>query len=40
MAMGEKAVFVEHPTDNVNRVKVDHLKKWDVFWGDPKFHSP
>ena len=35
LAMGEKALFVEHPTDNTNRVKVDHLKKWDRFWGDP-----
>lgn len=35
LSMGEKAVFVEHPTDQINRVKVDHLKKWNLFWGDP-----
>lgn len=35
LAMGEKAVFIEHPTDKVNRVKVDQLRKWDAFWGDP-----
>lgn len=35
-AMGEKAIFVEHPNDHTNRVKVDHLKKWDINWGDPK----
>ncbi|MFV0178668.1 kinase [Empedobacter falsenii] len=35
LAMGEKAVFVEHPTDKTNRVKVDQLRKWDTFWGDP-----
>jgi serine/threonine protein kinase len=35
LSMGEKAVFVEHPTDPINRVKVDHLKKWNLFWGDP-----
>ncbi|CAD7797386.1 hypothetical protein CHRY9390_00160 [Chryseobacterium aquaeductus] len=35
LSMGEKAVFVEHPTDEINRVKVDHLKKWNLFWGDP-----
>lgn len=36
LAMGEKAIFIEHPTDNINRVKSDQLRKWDVFWGDPK----
>lgn len=36
LSMGEKAIFVEHPTDETNRVKLDHLKKWDAFWGDPK----
>lgn len=35
LSMGEKAIFVEHPTDQINRVKVDHLKKWNLFWGDP-----
>ena len=36
LSMGEKAIFIEHPTDITNRVKVDHMKKWDLFWGDPK----
>lgn len=36
MAMGEKALFVEHPTDKTNRVKVDQLRKWDAFWGNPE----
>lgn len=36
LAMGEKAIFVEHPTDNTNQVKEDDLKKWNAFWGSPK----
>ena len=36
LSMGEKAIFIEHPTDTTNRVKVDQLKKWNLFWGDPK----
>ena len=35
LAMGEKALFIEHPTDTTNRVKPDQLRKWDAFWGDP-----
>lgn len=35
LSMGEKAVFIEHPADKINRVKKDHLKKWNLFWGDP-----
>jgi non-specific serine/threonine protein kinase len=35
LAMGEKALFIEHPTDATNRVKPDQLRKWDAFWGDP-----
>lgn len=35
MAMGEKALFTEHPTDKTNRVKIDQLRKWDTFWGNP-----
>ncbi|WP_300671075.1 kinase [Soonwooa sp.] len=35
LSMGEKATFIESPTDTINRVKVDQLRKWDVFWGDP-----
>lgn len=36
LAMGEKALFVEHPIDKTNRVKISHLKKWDSLWGDPE----
>jgi serine/threonine protein kinase len=36
LAMGEKAVFIEHPENPINRVKTDHLKKWNMFWGDPQ----
>lgn len=35
LTMGEKALFIEHPTDATNRVKPDQLRKWDAFWGDP-----
>ncbi|KKO90776.1 kinase [Sphingobacterium sp. Ag1] len=35
MAMGEKALFVEHPTDRMNAVKTDQLRKWESFWGNP-----
>lgn len=36
LSMGENAIFVESTTDTTNRVKVDHLKKWNLFWGDPQ----
>ncbi|MEJ5993299.1 kinase [Pedobacter sp. Du54] len=36
LSMGEKAIFVEHPTDKTNRVKIDQLRKWDTFWGNPE----
>jgi len=36
LSMGEKAMFVEHPENNSNQVKADHLRKWDAFWGDPQ----
>lgn len=36
LSMGEKAIFIEHPTDKTNRVKVDQLKKWSQFWGNPQ----
>lgn len=35
LAMGAKALFVEHPTDTTNRVKVDQLSKAQLPWGDP-----
>ena len=34
LAMGEKAMFIEHPTDKNNHVKIDQLRKWDSFWGN------
>ncbi|SEL55561.1 Protein kinase domain-containing protein [Chitinophaga rupis] len=36
MAMGEKALFIEHSSDKTNRVKTDQLRKWDVIWGNPE----
>lgn len=35
MMMGEKALFVEHPKDNANRVKTGDLKTTEVPYGDP-----
>ena len=28
----KKAMFIEHPENNSNHVKSDHLRKWDAFW--------
>ena len=33
--MGEKALFIEHPTDNTNRVKIDDLVPSQLPQGDP-----
>lgn len=33
LSMGAKALFVEHPTDTSNRVRPDHLGKFQVPWG-------
>ena len=33
--MGEKALFIEHPTDAANRVKVNQIKASALPWGDP-----
>lgn len=35
LAMGERALFIEHPQDSLNRVNTAHLNKWDTFWGNP-----
>lgn len=35
MTMGEKALFIEHPTDKTNRVKIDDLEKSQLPQGDP-----
>lgn len=34
LAMGEKALFIEHPTDLSNRPKANQLSKWEQPWGD------
>lgn len=35
LSMGEKALFIEHPTDRSNRVKLDQVSKWALPWADP-----
>lgn len=34
LSMGEKAMFIEHPTDNTNRPKLNQVSKWDLPWAD------
>jgi serine/threonine protein kinase len=34
LSMGEKALFVEHPTDAMNRPKLSQVSKWDTYWAD------
>jgi serine/threonine protein kinase len=34
LSMGEKAMFIEHPTDATNRPKMNQVSKWDVYWAD------
>jgi hypothetical protein len=34
LSMGEKAMFIEHPTDATNRPKLNQVSKWDVYWAD------
>ncbi|MCX6317522.1 MAG: serine/threonine-protein kinase [Bacteroidetes bacterium] len=34
LSMGEKALFIEHPTDATNRPKLNQVSKWDLFWAD------
>jgi serine/threonine protein kinase len=34
LSMGEKALFVEHPTDATNRPKMNQVSKWETFWAD------
>ncbi|MGS3274259.1 helix-hairpin-helix domain-containing protein [Serratia marcescens] len=36
MAMGEKALFVEHPTDRSNTVKLKQVSPASLPWGDPQ----
>lgn len=35
MRYGSKALFIEHPTDKTNKVKVDQLAKSQLPQGDP-----
>lgn len=35
LMMGAGALFVEHPTDFSNRVRPEHLTKYQLPWGDP-----
>jgi serine/threonine protein kinase len=34
LSMGEKAIFIEHPTDATNRPKINQVSKWDLPWAD------
>jgi serine/threonine protein kinase len=34
LSMGEKAMFIEHPTDSMNRPKLNQISKWDLPWAD------
>jgi serine/threonine protein kinase len=34
LSMGEKALFIEHPTDKNNRPKMNQVSKWDQYWSD------
>ena len=34
LSMGEKAMFIEHPTDATNRPKLNQVSKWDLPWAD------
>ncbi|OJV22443.1 kinase [Dyadobacter sp. 50-39] len=34
LSMGEKALFIEHPTDKSNILKIKDVSKWDAYWAD------
>lgn len=34
LSMGEKALFIEHPSDKSNRPKMNQVSKWDTYWAD------
>lgn len=34
LSMGEKALFIEHPTDSSNRPKANQLSKWETYWSN------
>jgi hypothetical protein len=34
--MGERALFIEHPTDRSNAVKVNQVSSFSLPWADPQ----
>ena len=34
LGMGEKALFIEHPTDPSNRIKINSVKSSELPWKD------
>ncbi len=34
--MGERALFIEHPTDRSNAVKVNQVSSFSLPWADPR----
>ena len=34
LSMGEKALFIEHSTNTINRPKLNQVSKWDLPWAD------
>jgi serine/threonine protein kinase len=34
LSMGEKALFIEHPTNKSNRPRLNQVSKWDLPWAD------
>jgi hypothetical protein len=34
LGMGEKALFIEHPTDKSNRIKLKNAEKWELPWAN------
>src|SRR5699024_10400702 len=36
LSMGEKALFIEHPTDRSNAVKLNQVKPSSLPWADPE----
>ncbi|MDT1878227.1 kinase, partial [Acinetobacter baumannii] len=35
-SMGERALFIEHPTDRSNAVKVNQVSSFSLPWADPQ----
>ncbi|HDZ2673667.1 TPA: kinase, partial [Klebsiella pneumoniae] len=36
LSMGERALFIEHPTDRSNTVKVNQVSSFSLPWADPQ----